>query len=194
VPDLLSAPTARRLLLRTSLATMVLAVVTMLLSTLAVPASAMIPVSATMPAKAGGTTTVSTPSGLRVTVTPVRRLNPAGATVKVTGSGFDMTVGIYVALCVKPKKGRVPTPCLGGINTSGKSASSVWISSNPPAYGANLAIPYKKGGSFSVRLKVPAAVGTIDCHKVACAIVTRADHLNSDNRTQDVIVPVRFAG
>jgi hypothetical protein len=147
---------------------------------------------AAVPAKAGGTTTVTT-SGLKLTVTPVRRLNPNGATVRVTGSGYDMTVGIYVALCVVPKKGRVPTPCVGGINTSGKAAASVWVSSNPPPYGQTLATPFKKGGSFSVKLRVQAKVGTIDCHVVKCAIVTRADHLNSDNRTLDVVVPVRFA-
>jgi hypothetical protein len=148
---------------------------------------------AATPLKAGGTTTATTASGLRLTVTPVRRLNPNGATVKVTGTGYDMTVGIYVALCVKPKKGQVPSPCVGGINTSGKGAASMWVSSNPPPYGQKLAVPFKKGGSFSVKLRLKAKVGSIDCHVVQCAIVTRADHLNSDNRNLDVVIPVRFA-
>jgi hypothetical protein len=164
--------------------------VALLAALVALPAPA---ARAAVPAKAGGTTTVTTTSGLKLTVTPVRRLNPNGATVRVTGSGYDMTVGIYVALCVIPKKGRVPTPCVGGINTSGKAAASVWVSSNPPSYGQTLAIPFKKGGSFSVKLRVQAKVGSIDCHVVRCGIVTRADHLNSDNRTLDVVVPVRFA-
>jgi hypothetical protein len=157
------------------------------------PASALASASTPAPAKAGGTSTVTTAAGLRVTVTPVRRLDPTGATVKVTGRGFNPTIGIYVALCVKPKKGRVPTPCGGGINTSGKKAASVWVSSNPPAYGQALATPFGKGGSFSVKLSVSALIGKTDCRKVACAIVTRADHTQPDERRSDVIVPVTFA-
>lgn len=148
---------------------------------------------AVVPAAASGTTTVTTPNGLSVTATPVRGLNPAGNLVKVKGKGFDPTIGIYVALCVKPKKGHTPTPCAGGINTSGKKSASYWISSNPPSYGKDLAIPYKAGGAFSLTLKLPAMIGDVDCRKVACAIVTRADHINSADRRFDVIVPVKFA-
>ena len=151
------------------------------------------PASAQAPVTPSGTTTVTTPSGLSVTATPVKGLNPAGSLVKVKGKGFDMTKGIYVALCVIPKKGHTPSPCAGGINTSGKKSASYWVSSNPPSYGKDLAIPYKPGGRFSVTLKIPAKIGTIDCHKVACAVVTRADHLNSADRRFDVIVPVTFA-
>jgi hypothetical protein len=112
--------------------------------------------------------------------------------VTVTGSGYDPTVGIYVALCVTPKNGEPPSPCGGGINTSGKNPTSMWISSNPPPYGAKLAVPYKKNGSFKVKIKVSALIGKIDCRKVSCSIVTRADHLNTDDRRFDVIIPVKF--
>ncbi len=137
-------------------------------------------------------TTVTTASGLRLSVQPARGLNPAGATVKVSGKGFNPLVGIYVALCVTPAKGEKPTPCGGGIDMTGTSKSQVWISSNPPPYAADLTTPYKAGGSFAVTLKVAAMIGDVDCRMVACSIVTRADHTRGDDRSYDVFVPVTF--
>lgn len=146
-----------------------------------------------IPAKSGGTATVTTTSGISVTATPVRRLDPAGAVVRVRGKGFDPTVGIYVALCVTPRKGVAPSPCGGGVNTTGTNPASAWISSNPPPYGTKLAIPFGKGGSFSVRLQLSSIIGAIDCRTVSCSIVTRADHTHPGERGSDVAVPVTFA-
>lgn len=139
-----------------------------------------------------GSKTVVTKSGLSLTVTPVRKLNPAGATVRVVGKGFNPTVGIYVALCVTPVKGQVPSPCGGGVNTTGTSAASFWISSNPPPYGSSLAVPYRKGGRFAVTLQISSKVGAVDCRTVSCSIVTRADHTRPGERAYDVVVPVTF--
>lgn len=151
--------------------------------TIAAPASQAAP---------GGTTTVKTKSGLTLTATPVRRL-PASATIKVTGSGYNPNVGIYVALCVTPPKGELPTPCGGGVDMSGSGTASAWISSNPPPYGVTLAKPYKKGGKFTVRLTVsPVISDTVDCRTTSCSIVTRADHTRSGDRRFDVVIPVRF--
>jgi hypothetical protein len=146
-----------------------------------------------VPTAAGGSSTVTTTSGLTVTATPVRRLDPAGAVVRVSGKGFDRTVGIYVALCVTPRKGRQPSPCGGGVNTGGTSPASAWISSNPPPYGSNLAVPFGRGGSFVARLQVSSMIGTIDCRTVSCSIVTRADHTHPGERGSDVAVRVTFA-
>jgi len=141
----------------------------------------------------GGTTTVTTRSGITLSATPVRGL-PSSATITVTGKGYNPTVGIYVALCVTVPKGQVPTPCGGGMDVTGNGTASAWISSNPPPYGATLAIPYKKGGSFRVRLTVsPVITDQIDCRTTSCSIVTRADHTRPGDRRFDVSVPVRFA-
>lgn len=137
------------------------------------------------------TATVTTPSGLSLTVTPVR-LPANGGTVRVRGKGYDPTVGIYVALCVTPTKGQQPGPCGGGVNTTGTSPASAWISSNPPPYGAALALPYRAGGRFDVRLTFSPLIGDIDCRVTSCSIVTRADHLRPGERRFDVAVPVRF--
>ena len=42
-------------------------------------------------------------------------------------------------------------------------------------------------------LSVSARIGEFDCREVRCAVVTRADHTRSEDRSQDVRVPVSFA-
>ncbi|MBZ9643630.1 hypothetical protein [Streptomyces sp. PSKA30] len=77
---------------------------------------------------------------------------------------------------------------------TGNSHSSAWISSNPPDYGEDLAIPYGAGGTFEVELTVDARDENTDCFKVRCVLATRADHTLSGDRSQDVKVPVSFVG
>jgi len=121
-------------------------------------------------------------------------LDPAGATIAVDGSGYDESRGIYLAFCVVPPPGMTPTPCGGGVDLSGDSSASQWISSNPPDYGDGLVVPYGPGGTFSLQITVNALLRPdIDCRLVQCAVVTRADHTNITDRSLDVIVPVFFA-
>lgn len=130
--------------------------------------------------------------GQTLKVTPTRGLSAFGQTVRVSGRGFSERVGIYVGLCVLPRPGAKPTPCGGGVDQDGSSQASAWISSNPPPYGSRLAIPYKPGGKFSVRIKVSPRIGSFDCRVVRCAVVARADHLRANDRSWDVAVPVTF--
>ena len=130
--------------------------------------------------------------GQTLTVTPSRDLSSFGQTVTVRGKRFNELVGIYVGLCVLPRPGAKPTPCGGGVDQDGSSRASAWISSNPPPYGAQLAIPYKRGGSFAVTIRVSPRIGSIDCRVTRCAVVARADHMRSNDRSWDVAVPVTF--
>ncbi|MCD7436886.1 immunoglobulin domain-containing protein [Streptomyces lincolnensis] len=141
-----------------------------------------------------GTKTVTGPEGQKLTVTPVNHLATENQTLKITGSGYDEDKGIYVALCVDNGEGELPTPCIGGVDMSGASHSSAWISSNPPDYGEELATPYGAGGSFEVELTVDAKDEFTDCFKATCVLATRADHTLSGDRSQDVKVPVAFVG
>jgi hypothetical protein len=134
--------------------------------------------------------TVKGPAGQTLTVSATSVKN--GQTVTVTGKKYDRKTGIYLAFCVIGAKGVAPGPCGGGVNTSGSATSSIWISSNPPAYGKSLAIPFSKSGGFKQRIKVSRYIGKIDCFVAKCAVVTRADHTKSANRKADVIVPVKF--
>lgn len=129
-----------------------------------------------------------------ITVSKSQGPDPAGESITVSGSGFDVTKGIYVAVCVDNGPGQVPTPCLGGVDTSGTGGGSAWISSNPPSYGKGLATPYGPGGSFTVTLSVVASdpVTGTDCRKVQCSVVTRADHTRTADRSQDARVRLTF--
>ncbi|WP_328996532.1 hypothetical protein OG394_17960 [Kribbella sp. NBC_01245] len=142
------------------------------------------------------------PQGQEVTVSKSSGLDPAGETVTITGRGFDLSKGIYVVFCVNKGAGQMPSPCLGGVDQSGASGSSAWISSNPPSYGEGLAKPFTQEGgkgSFSVQLKIKSKDQFTDClnKKVApngCVIGTRADHTRTADRSADVLIPVTFAG
>ena len=117
----------------------------------------------------------------------------AGSMVTVTGKGFDETVGIYLAFCVMPAKGKAPTPCGGGVNKAGMGEASYWISSNPPPYAVGLTDEYLPGGRFKHSVKVSRLIGKVDCRKVSCAITVRADHLRSTDRTHDLFIPITIS-
>ncbi|GGR17996.1 hypothetical protein GCM10010251_37600 [Streptomyces aurantiogriseus] len=146
-------------------------------------------------AAAGGSATG--PEGQKLTVSKSSGLTPAGETVSVTGSGYNTEKGVYVAFCVDNGAGKTPTPCVGGVDMSGESGASVWVSSNPPSYGEGLAKPYGGSahkGTFSVRIKVRAKDANTDCTAagVTCAVITRNDHTRGGDQTQTVRIPVTF--
>ncbi|MFM2154929.1 MAG: hypothetical protein RL382_830 [Actinomycetota bacterium] len=114
----------------------------------------------------------------------------SGSVVTVKGNFFDETVGIYVAFCVIPAKGKAPTPCGGGINKAGLSEASFWISSNPPPYAIGLTEEFLPGGRFTQKVKISKRIGKFDCTKVKCAITVRADHLRSNDRSSDLFIPI----
>ena len=133
----------------------------------------------------------ASPTGPSVTVSPATTV--AGKTVlTVSGTGFDDNKGIYIAYCLEPAPGEPPTPCGGGVDTSGESGLSSWISSNPPPYGKELAQPFGPGGAFTVEIAVGPRIGDIDCREQICGIATRADHTRSTDRSQDVFIPIEF--
>ena len=116
----------------------------------------------------------------------------SGDKLVVTGQHFDETVGIYVALCAVVKTGKLPSPCGGGIDETGATGASIWISSNPPSYGVGLAKPFLPGGRFSVSIKISPMIGKLDCRRIKCAIYVRADHTRGDDRTHDLSIPLTF--
>jgi len=150
------------------------------------------------PAAAAGTSTTG-PEGQKLTVSKASGLDPAGQTVTVSGTGYNTEKGIYVAFCVDNGAGKTPTPCIGGVDMSGESGASVWVSSNPPSYGEGLAKPYGGSGhkgTFSVRLTVRAKDANTDCTKsgVKCAVITRNDHTRGGDQSQTARIPVTFTG
>lgn len=147
---------------------------------------------------AAGPESFSGADGQTVTVTRSTDLDPAGTELTVTGTGFDETIGIYVAVCVDQGEDARPTPCLGGVDMTGGSGASGWISSNPPPYGRDLAIPFGAGGSFELTTTVVAQDTLTDCLDAAkapdgCVLATFADHTRLQDRSADVRVPLTFS-
>mgnify|MGYP002629233391 FL=1 len=116
----------------------------------------------------------------------------SGSMITVKGRGFDETVGIYLAFCVVPKKGQLPTPCGGGINKAGVGEASFWISSNPPPYAVGLTQEFLPVGRFKEKVQVSRKIGEFDCAKVRCAITVRADHLRGQDRSYDMFIPIKI--
>ncbi|GAQ57236.1 neocarzinostatin apoprotein domain-containing protein [Streptomyces acidiscabies] len=154
---------------------------------------------ATAPTASAASGTASGPEGQRLTVSKTSGLAATGETVTVSGTGYNTEKGIYVAFCVDNGPGKTPTPCVGGVDMSGESGASVWVSSTPPSYGEGLAEPYGGSahqGTFSVQLKVRAKDANTDCAAagVTCAVITRNDHTRGGDQSQTVRVPVTFGG
>lgn len=141
---------------------------------------------ASMPASSAASIKGSQGQVLSVLKTTVK----SGSTLTVNGNYFDETVGIYLAFCVIPPKGKAPTPCGGGINKAGTGEASFWISSNPPPYAVGLTEEFLPGGRFTQKVKISKKIGKFDCTKVKCAITVRADHLRSNDRSSDLFIPI----
>ncbi|MFM9171272.1 MAG: hypothetical protein ACKOQU_00640 [Acidimicrobiaceae bacterium] len=138
------------------------------------------------------TTTVAPGSRPKLSVSQTNNLNPNGTSVTVRGTGFDVRKGVYVTVCTQAAPGPQATG-IGGVNIDGSSASSVWVSSNPPGYAVGLTTPFLPDGSFTVELVVVAKSGSLDCTVIKCGVITRSDHLRYTDRTQDVFVPITFS-
>lgn len=141
---------------------------------------------ASMPASSAASIKGSQGQVLSVSKTTVK----SGSLVTVKGSYFDETVGIYLAFCVIPPKGKAPTPCGGGVNKAGTGEASFWISSNPPPYAVGLTEEFLPGGRFTQKVKISKKIGKFDCTKVKCAITVRADHLRTNDRSSDLFIPI----
>lgn len=141
---------------------------------------------ASMPSSSAASIKGSQGQVLSVSKTTVKN----GSMVTVKGNYFDETVGIYLAFCVIPPKGKAPTPCGGGINKTGTGEASFWISSNPPPYAVGLTEEFLPGGRFTQKVKISKKIGKFDCTKVKCAITVRADHLRSNDRSSDLFIPI----
>ncbi|MEU3676545.1 hypothetical protein, partial [Streptomyces griseus] len=155
---------------------------------------AAVPTGAAVSADAGTPKTATGPQGQKLTVSATTGLDPAGEKVRVTGEGYGQKSGIYVALCKDNGDNRVPSPCLGGADMSGGSKTSQWIVPAGDPYEGDLARAFGPGGTFDVEIEISAKGDGLDCAEVACSLVTRADHRSSGDRSQDVRIPVAFAG
>ncbi|MGP4010619.1 hypothetical protein [Streptomyces sp. 4N124] len=119
----------------------------------------------------------------------------AGQVITVSGSGYNTGQGVYVGLCVVDGAAGVnkPTPCLGGQDESGSTGASHWVNNTFGGMFANSS-KFGTGGTFSVSIYVKATLddGSVCGEDVTCAVVTRADHFDTNDRKYDVHVPITF--
>ena len=129
-----------------------------------------------------------------------------GDQIVVTGSGFDASLGIYVAVCKVPDSvDRKPGPCLGGVpdidaEQTGVEGEVQWAASNWinddwawRLFGAR-SFDDRDAGTFTAYLLIPEGSDEfVDCVVDSCAIYTRNDHTALDNRVQDLYLPVSFS-
>ncbi|MFI6543820.1 hypothetical protein ACIBO9_11345 [Streptomyces prunicolor] len=145
-------------------------------------------------AAAGTPKTALGKDGQKLTVSASAGLDPAGDTIHVTGEGYDTAKAIYVAVCKDNGDNRIPSPCLGGADTGGTGSTSKWIVPEGDPYAGDLAQVWGAGGTFAVDIGVEAKDSGLDCTQVVCSVVTRVDHRDAGDRSQDVRIPIAFEG
>jgi len=130
----------------------------------------------------------------------------AGDRLIVSGSGFDPSKGIYVAVCKVPDSvGGKPGPCLGGVPSTEEDgdstvgaveyAASNWVNDDWAwqLFGAR-SFDDRGAGSFTAYIEIPASADeNVDCTRVRCGLFTRNDHTALEDRVQDLYLPVSFA-
>jgi len=145
---------------------------------------------------------VSAPDGSDVALNAIS----PGDRLVVSGSGYDPSSGVYVAVCrIAPTPDLRPGPCLGGVpdteEEAGLDADDIqwapanWINDDWAwrLFGAR-AFDNRDTGAFTAYLEIPAAADDfVDCSAASCAIYTRNDHTAIDNRMQDLYLPVAFS-
>ena len=127
-----------------------------------------------------------------------------GEKLVVSGTGYDGSRGIYVAICLIPDDPSTkPGPCIGGVPaTEGEPvaegtvqyAASNWINDDWAwkLFGAR-SYDDLASGTFTAYIEVGEPVGEgIDCTVDACGIYTRNDHTALSDRVQDLYIPVAF--
>jgi hypothetical protein len=146
--------------------------------------------------------TVSSPdSGLGVDTSALS----VGQRLVVTGTGYDGSRGIYVAICKIPDEPTTkPGPCIGGIPAQESQtveagtiqyATSNWINDDWAwkLFGAR-SYDDAQTGSFTAYLEVgQPSDDKLDCTVETCGIFTRNDHTALGDRVQDLFVPVSFS-
>jgi len=128
-----------------------------------------------------------------------------GQKLVVSGTGYDGSRGIYVAICKIPSDALTkPGPCIGGVPvTEGETvdagtvqyAPSNWINDDWAwkLFGAR-SYDDPSSGTFTAYIEVGDPVGDeLDCTVDACGIFTRNDHTALSDRVQDLYVPVAFS-
>ncbi len=157
-----------------------------------IPAQAVAPPGPPVAAQAAAPTTTS--NGTRtLIVDETTDLPVENATIAVQGKGFDVTTGLYIAVCADgsgaPEK---LTKCVGGAIPDGNTGTG-WAHITEKGDGTGgVKAAWGPDGSFDVTLALPKVdEGDVNCVTGKCSIYTSSD--DPAIRTEDNTVPVTFA-
>ena len=123
-----------------------------------------------------------------------------GQQLVVSGTGYDGSRGIYVAICVIPDDPATkPGPCIGGVPDQEQETVEAGTVQYAPSNWINDDWAWKL---FGARSYDDLATGTFTayievgdpdvCAAQACGIFTRNDHTALGDRVQDLYIPVAF--
>ena len=140
-------------------------------------------------ARASGETSLeldAAPDALAIAATPTITVSPAtgldreGDTVSITGSGYDPTKAIYVAICENRDLSTVTFDMFYGC------VGSRLVSPNPTS---DTQVKLNADGTFSFELAVPASATAF----ASAAVFTIRNHIAPTDRTQDAKFGIAFA-
>lgn len=127
-----------------------------------------------------------------------------GQRLVVTGSGYDGSRGIYVAICViPPDSATKPGPCVGGVPDQQQAAVAAGTVQYAPSNWINDDWAWKlfgarsyddlSAGTFTAYIEVGEAKGSgFDCAVDKCGLFTRNDHTALTDRVQDLYLPIAY--
>jgi hypothetical protein len=155
------------------------------------PTAAAGPVAAAAPrAELAAPTTVK--QGKRtVTVDPAAKIDATDAAITVTGTGFDNSEDLWVAIC--QADGAAPkdmSACLGGPIPDENATTSWGVVTDAGDAPPGPVQAKWSGDGFTLTLQVAADNDGADCPTKKCAVYVRSA---GDSRSQDVAVPIAFA-
>jgi heme exporter protein D len=128
-----------------------------------------------------------------VAVSESANLPDTDAGITVTGSGFDPTVDVYVAVCRADIAESDPlTECLGG-PIPDENDTTGWAEVTSEPEGKRNAAAFAADGSFRVDLTLASAADPgVDCVTEGCVLLVRSAGEGSD-RPRDISIGLGFA-
>ncbi|WP_327635443.1 HtaA domain-containing protein [Kribbella sp. NBC_00482] len=150
----------------------------------------------------GQTVTVSAADGKSLSVAGGKLVIVDGAEVAVKVSGLTNSKentaaapsGFYVLTAVDTGPGQQASPAIGGVDMSGETGQSQWITNYPYAGSENIVVPIGTDLVARTTVKVSSKDDLTDCSTASkgCVLYLRADHRATANRAFDVRVPLEF--
>lgn len=124
----------------------------------------------------------SAEAATKVILLPQYKVSHTNSVITLSFKNLPKDHGIYVQQCMKPKLNQAPSSC------NPAEASKLWVSTLAAdiAQGA-------KDGSKKVQIHVDAYFKKGDCIHTTCVLAFTNDHMASQDRSEDQVIPFKFS-